>query len=258
MANQIRKAEAREQLPEIDLLPQITHEGKPLDMALFGQNCYRENTKAMASAYFHSKALPNISFTPATTGKSISAVTLGFGENGQYDAKRDIFDPRWLQAGWVLRTQEGVWTNPLDSQGNPITNERTLKQFLKADKKVNEIYLLDNGMSFAPYGSFTRGVQDCDTFAQGGLARALVHTPEKEAKNLRIIASPKHYKRGVNVCYFDDVNKPTLTVGGLNSDRNLVRGRLYVNGSSWGGISGGYAVGVLVRSAEGASQKSKA
>ncbi len=253
----MRKAEAREQLPEISLLPTIAHEREQLDMALFGSNWYRENIKVMARAYFYSKEFPNITFTPATTGKSISAVACGFGENGEYDAKRDIFDLRWLQAGWILRTQEGVYANPLDAQGNPITDERILKPFLTADRKVNGIYLLDNDMSFAPYDSFTRGVQDCDTFAQGGLARALVHTHEKEAKNLRTIASPKHYKRGVNVSNFEEVKEPVLRVVLLYSSRGLGRGRLFVYGG-WYGLSDGYAVGVRSKvSAEGTAKKSE-
>jgi len=236
---QMRKAEAREILPEIDLLPPISYEEKQLDMALFGQNTYRNNIQNMQRAYFHSKNLSNISFRPATTSESISAVACNFEDF----AKPKIFDPKWLQAGYILRTQEGVFVNPLNVQGVPIIDEKILKSLLKADKKSKGIYLLDNGMGFAPYDSFTRGVQDCDSFAQGGLARVLEHTQEKEAKHLRAIASPKFYKRGVNVWGFDDVKEPVLRVVSLGSGGGL-GGGLAVDGY-WGGYDDGCAFGVL-------------
>ena len=257
---QIRKAETREVLPEIDLLPQIPHKGLQLDMALFGANTYRNNIQNMRKTHFHSKELLNITFTPATTASSISAAAYRFEDF----AKPQIFDPRLLQAGWIVRTSEGVFVNPLDAQGNPITNEQILKSYLKADKKVNGIYLLDNDSGFAPYDSFTRGVQDCDTFAQGGLARVLEHTPEKVAEQLRAIASPKFYKRGVNVWGFGDVKEPVLKVVGLDSGRSLGGRRLGVVGYGWsddgdgGGGNSGYAFGVLDKSAEGASQTKQA
>ena len=251
---QMRKAEAREALPEIDLLPQIPHAGQQLDMTLFGPNTYRNNISNMLKHYFHSKQLSNITFTPATTAESISTASYGF-ENF---AKPKIFDSNWLQGGWIVRTQEGVFANPpKDAQGNSITDEKVLKQFLKSNRKVNGIYLLDNDLAFAPYDSFTRGVQDCHTFSQGGLARILEHSPEKEAKNLKAIASPKFYKRGVNVWGFDDVKEPILRVVGLGSCWNLVVGRLDVVGGSWCCSNDGCAFGVLNESAKGASQKNK-
>jgi len=96
-------------------------------------------------------------------------------------------------------------------------------------------------MAFAPYETFQRGVQDCDNFAQGGLARALEHTPENVAKNLREIASPEHYKRGVKVYGFDDVKKPILNVARLYSNRSIVGDGLGVDG--WGDYNG-FAFGV--------------
>jgi len=249
---QIRKAEEREALPAIDLLPSISHQGRQLDMALFGPNNYRKNVAHMQKRHFHSQQLPDITFTPATTAESISAVAYNFADF----AKPQIFDSRWLQAGRIIRAQEGVFVNPLnDSQGNPITDEKTLKSLLKADRKVNGIYLLNNDSGFAPYDSFTRGLQDCDTFVQGGLARVLVHTPEEEAKLLRAIASPEFYKRGVNVWGFEPVKEPALRVVSLNSDRSLDDGRLSVDGNYWDYYNDGYAFGVLNRSAEGASPK---
>ena len=103
---------------------------------------------------------------------------------------------------------------------------------------------MDNDFGFAPYETFKRGVQDCDSFVQGGLARVLEHTQEEQAKNLRTIASPKFYKRGVNVWGFDDVKEPVLRVVGLDSGRVLGDGRLGVDGG-WGDYDNGYAFGVL-------------
>ncbi len=236
----IRKAEQREkQLPAIDLLPPIPHGGGFLDMAVFGPNTYRNNIKSMQRRYFHSSQFPNISFTPATTSESISAAAYGFDSKGEVDFKRDIFDPKLLQAGYIVRTQDGVFTN------TQLTDEKTLKQLLDRAEKVNGIYLLENGVGFAPYETFERGVQYCDTFNQGGLARVLEHSPEKTAKKLGEIASPKFYKRGVNVWGFDEVKEPVLRVAGLYSGRGLGRGRLGVGGSDRGGGDNGYVFGVL-------------
>ena len=141
---QIRKPEAREILPAINLLPKIPHKGKKLDMHLFGQYSYKTNVQNMQKAYFHSKELPNITFRPATTSESISSAAYGFGGKGEFDAKRDVFDPRWLQLGYILKTSEGVFVNAFDFNGDMIINEKYLKSLLEADKKVNGIYLLHN------------------------------------------------------------------------------------------------------------------
>lgn len=247
----MRKAEARERLPEINLLPKIDHEERQLDLARFGPNTYQVNKEGMGQQYFHSKSLPVISFRPATTAESISAVAYDF----KSVAKPQIFDPNWFQAGDIVRTPEGVFAN------TTITDTKSLKEILANSKQVNGIWLYNGNDSslkdvgFAPYDSFTRGFQDCDTFAQGGLARVLEHTSGKEAQNLRLIASPKLYNRGVDVWGFDDVKEPVLRVAGLNSNRDIDDYRLDVDGS-WGGDGNdGFAFGVLDTSAEGASQK---
>jgi len=211
----------------------------------FGPNYFKDNIAEMQKSYCYPNTREVISFRKPTTAESISAAAYNF-ENF---AKPEIFDPRWFQAGYMVRTQEGVFVNPLGSKGVPITDEKTLKSLLKSDRKVNGIYLLDNDMGFAPYDSFTRGVQDCDGFAQGGLARVLEHTPEKEAKQFKAIASPKLYKFGVNVWGFEEVKEPVLRVVCLGSYRNLGGGRLNVDGS-WSGYYG-YAFGVLNKDAEG-------
>ena len=213
--NGLIKAESREQLPEKDLIA-IPHNNRTLKTALFGPSTYKNNLEAMQKKYFHSKELLSISFNPTTTSQSISAASWNFGqENKEYDAKRDIFDPKWLQAGYIVRTQDGVFTNTTN------IDENSLKQLLNKAEKVNGIYLIDDKIAFAPYESFERGIQDCETFASGGLARALEHTNKKVAKNLKEIASPKFYKIGVNVWGFDDVKEPLLRVVSLVSDGGI-------------------------------------
>jgi len=90
-----------------------------------------------------------------------------------------------------------------------------LNQLLNGAEKVNGIYLLDNRIGFAPYDSFETGVQDADTFAQGGLARALEYTTEKTAPKLLEIASRNKgslsYK-GVCVDGFDETKEKTLGI----------------------------------------------
>lgn len=230
----VRKAEQREQLPEIDLWPVIEHNGKKIDVAVFGPNHYNGNLNAMKKSYFHSAQLHNITFRPATTSKSISAATYDF-ENL---AKPQMFDTSWLQAGCIVKTQDGVFTNTNE------TNESNLKQLLNGAKKTNGIYLINNQIAFIPYESFETGVQDVDTFAEGGLARGLEHVSGKIAPKLRKIASPKFYKKGVNVC-FNPVEKLILRVAALDYGW-CFGGGLRVDGS-WGGDVGGHAFGELVK-----------
>ena len=226
--------------PIKDLL-RVPHEGKPSTLSsAFGSNPYRANLESMSQTYLHPETQKEISFNPATTSQSISAATYGFGEGNEVDAKRDIFDPRWLQLGYIVRTQDGVFIN------TTIQYESQLKNLLdsaSATEKINGIYLFKNGVAFAPYDSFKREVQDADTFAHGGLARALEHTREKVAENLRKIASLNHYKLGVNFWGFDDVQEPTLRVVSLDSGGDLGGNGLDVNGDSWDGDDG-YAFGV--------------
>ncbi len=207
---------------------------------VFGPNTYKGNMKNMGESHSHPEIGDKISFRPASTSESISAAAYEF----ETMAKPQIFDPRWLQAGYIVRTQDGVYVNPPKDAHGVITDETFLKSLLTSDKKVNGIYLLNYDFGFAPYESFERGVQDCDTFARGGLARTLEHTSEKIAVNLREIASPKFYKRGVDVWGFDKVNQPVLKVASLDSYRYFVGNRLGVGGDLWGDGSGGYAFGV--------------
>lgn len=223
-------------LPVIDLL-RVPHKGRTLVVAhpAFGPNFYSKNQEAMSQDYSHSKELPKITFKPATTSESISISSYDFRNL----AKPEIFDPKWLQAGNIVRTQEGVFVNTRE------TDESKLKQMLNQCEKINEIYLGENDFGFVPYETFETGVQDSGTFIRGGLARSLEHTKEKVAENLGEITSRKNYKRGVNVWGFDEVSEPILKVASLYSGRLFVGVGLGVGGDYWGGYDDGCAFGVL-------------
>ena len=246
--------EATPSLPDRALLV-VPHKDKVLTVSYpaFGPNTYSGNLAEMQKRYSHSEDLPNISFRELTTSESISAVAYKFAER----AKPEIFDPRWFQAGRIARTSKGVFANlPKDAQGNPILDEKVLNSYLDKAEKVKvgngHIYLGENDFGFAEYETFEQKVQDCDTFAESGLARVLEHTKGR-AEKLREIASPKLYKRGVNIWGFDSVSESVLRVARLNSGRVIDSGRLYVDGYNWGNY-GGYAFGGLV-SGEASTQK---
>jgi len=197
----------------------------------FGPNTYSDNQEAMLQNYSHPLTWKRISFRPATTFESIFIASHNF----KILAKEEIFNPRWLQAGYIVRTQDGVFVNTEE------TDESKLKQMLDECEEVNGIFLGKNDFGFAPYETFELDVQDSGTFSRGGLARALEHTKEKVAENLGDISSQENYKRGVNVWGFDNVNKPILRIASLDSDRCFDGDRLGV-----GGVDvDGYAFGVL-------------
>ncbi len=224
--------------------------GKIASLDAFGPNYFTENIKEMNKSYSHPVTGEKISFKEPTTTESI--LTAGYDFKNR--AKPNIFNPRWLQAGRIVRTSQGVFVNPpKDDKGNPMIDEKILKSYLNNAKPIKvrkgKIYIVSDSenlidFGFAEYDSFKTGVQDCDTFAGGGLARALEHTPEKVAEQLRAIAYPEFYKKGVNVYGFGSVKEPVLKVASLDSGRGLVRSRLDVDGN-WYGNCDGYAFGVL-------------
>ncbi|MEK6918274.1 MAG: hypothetical protein AABW51_04985 [Nanoarchaeota archaeon] len=221
----------------------VPHKNKGLVVShpAFGSNYFSINISEMKKDYSHPQTGKEINFKAPTTSESVSAAAYDFGNL----AKPQIFDPRWLQLGYIVRTSEGVFANPpKGAQGNPITDENVLKVFLTSDRKVNGIYLLDNDFGFAPYETFRQGTQDCDSFCEGGLARILEHIENKTAEKLREISSPKFYKKGVNVFNFDKSKEPALRVASLYSDRDFGRNRLDVDGDGWFGDNNGYAFGV--------------
>lgn len=232
------------QFPVRELLV-VPHKGKALTLGYpaFGPSTYNGNLQNINGSYTHPKTGQAMNFRSADTSESISAAAYDFEKM----AKPKIFDPRWLQIGYIVRTQDGVFTNTTE------TDETRLKQLLNGAEEINGIYLINNRVAFAPYGSFERGKQDCDTFAHGGLARALEHTSEKVAPRLREIASQKFYKKGVNVVYFDSVDNPVKRVASLDSSRYIGVDRLRVVGD-WVVGSDGFAFGVLDKSQSDASK----
>jgi hypothetical protein len=221
----------------------VPHKNRNLTVSYpaFGSDYFKSNIAEMQKLYSHPQTGERILFREPTTSESISAAAYDFVNL----AKPMIFDPKWLQLGYIVRTSEGVFANPIiKNNGNPIIDEKTLKALLNKSEKVNGIYLGENDFGFASYETFKQGVQDFSDFAESGLARLLEHTKEKTAKNLSGISSAKHYKRGVNVFNFDKVQEPVLRVAGLYSSRSLGSGQLGVDGFSWYDY-GGYVFGVL-------------
>ena len=258
MSNQlqgIRKAQVRTLLPEIHLLPQVEYNGRKIDAAKFGPDTYDNNLLSMGKRYYHSDALPDVTFRPLSTAESLAVASYNFVNL----AKPQIFDNHWFQAGRVLRTQDGVWVNlPSNREGKLITDESMLKIYLKKAQKIKvgnrHIYLGDNDLGFAEYYTFAKGVQDIDKFVRGGLAKVLEHTPKKVAKNLKIIVNKENYPRGIDVIDFEPVKRPTSRVVSLDSDWGDDGGRLDVNVDDHFSFNGGYAFGGLV-SGEASTQK---
>ena len=238
----IKQPRPQPQYPVRELLV-VPHKGEKLQVSYpaFGQGYFKNNIAEMQKFYSHPITGERISFREPTTSESISAAAWNFKEL----AKREIFDPRWLQLGYLIRTQDGVFTNTKE------LDEKVLKSYLDKAEKVNGIYFIDDKTAYAPYETFKQGIyENLDEFAECGLARLLEHTKEKTAKNLREIASPKFYKNGVNILGFDSVKEPILSVAGLSSN-GLVGGWLDVGGFDWGGGDGGCAFGVLRTSPQG-------
>ena len=239
----VRKAQVT--IPQRDLLV-VPHRGKELTVSYpaFGPNTFNFNVVEMGKTYAHSQDLSQISFREPTTSQSISAAAYEFAQR----AKPEILDKRWLQAGRIVRMSEGVIANPiLDAQGNAVLNSGDLEALKTNSRKIKvgngHIYLGANDFGFAEYGTFQTGLQECDAFAQGGLARVIEHT-KGVAPNLRAIASPVNYPNGVNVWGFESPKEPIQGVLGLSLARSLDSGRLGVGGG-WNGYGGGFAFGVL-------------
>ncbi len=226
--------------PPISLL-RVPHQSNALVVAYptFGPSTFKNNTAKMQEPYSHPKTGEMITFRAPRTSESISAVAYNF----ETMAKPQIFDPRWLQVGYTRKIAEGIFFNvPRDTQGNPITDEQALRSFLENGKKTNGIYLLGNGFTYAPRETFETGVQDGETFARGGLSRAMEETPGLVAKNLQSIVSKKNYPKGVNVFGWDEDS--ALRVASLGSDRDSDDWQLDVDGLDWDDYDG-CAFGVL-------------
>lgn len=247
----IRKATPS--LPARDLLVVPSQKGDlEVGWPAFGPNTYDNNVAEMSGQYAHSVEIPVMTFRPATTAKSLLVAAYKFAEL----AKPQIFDPRWLQAGRIVRTSEGVFANPpINKNGKVITDESKLKKLLDGGRKIaagkGNIYFMTapevEDFGFAPYETFERGVQEAGKFVEGGLARVLEHTEGEIARNFEVISSPQFYGLGVNVFGFEPVEEPVSRVVSLGSVR--------YSGGYWLGVFGdwvgydGYAFGVLAEPA---------
>lgn len=249
MATKYGIKEAKPSLPSRDLIV-VPHKAGDLVLAYpaFGPSFYSNNVEEMQRSYAHSAEFPMIQFRPATTSESISASAYKFVE----EAKPKIFNPRWLQAGRIVRAQDGVYINPTGAIKAGEVDETVLKQLRDHSDRVNGILLGNKDFAFVPYESFKQGVQDAREFAEGGLARGLEHVEGNVAPKLQEMALT--YNRGVNVVYFDKSDKPISRVAYLGSGTGGGGRGLHVDGDGGGG-SDGYAFGVLdseARSAEAA------
>ncbi|MFH0906228.1 MAG: hypothetical protein V1824_02740 [archaeon] len=202
---------------------------------VFGPNNYRTNTTNIQKldSIRSSKVLigEEVYFRPATIDESISAIEYNFGEI----AKPEILDRKWLQAGSIVKTSEGIITNITE------TDREKLKKMLGKSKKINQIYFLEGQCAFVPYEHIKQGIQESREFAEGGLARALEHTSGEMALKLKELSSPKFCLEGVEVCGFDPVEKPVLKIVGLACSM----GKLVINGNEEIQDNGGYVFGVI-------------
>jgi len=236
--------------PVISLIKISGDRSLTASLKAFGPNYFNANIEEMSKQYSHPKTGEIISLREPTTAESILVAAYDFSNK----AKPEIFDLRWLQAGRIVRTSDGVFANPpKDDKGNTITDEEKLKSFLNGVKPIQlgkgKIYIVSNAnnlkdFGFAEYNSFIRGFQDAGDFIEGGLSRVLEHT-EKSAENFKEIASKKNYPGGVDVWGFDSVNTPALKVAGLDSVRSLGDYGLNVDGDFWDDGNYGCAFGVL-------------
>jgi hypothetical protein len=225
-------------------LLRVPHKQGTLTVAypVFSLECQglMSNIDLMKRNYFHPLTLKRITFREPTTAETISAMAYKFEEL----FKRDVFDS-WnlpnknLYAGRISRVSDGVFVNPpRDEGGHIITDEKTLKAFLKGVEPVRvgkgHVYIVPNSenlkgfvrdFGFAEYESFRDGPQDFRVFAEGGLSRVLEHT-EQPAENILKIVDPKNFSNGLTkVCIkqassfdpfvvFDNSNKTEFAVWG--------------------------------------------
>ena len=217
----------------------------------FGPNYFPKNVAEMKKQYSHPLTGEIISFREPTTRESIFLAGCDF----ETFAKPEIFDPRWLQTGWVVRASEGVYINPpKNSEGNPINDEKILKLLLNGIKKSNGIYLVgtkvvpleDSNLilrdfAFVPHKTFEQGVQSSEDFARSGLARGLEFSLDKTAPILKDISSKENYQNGVNVFGWDSSTDPLVRLSELNSNGD----QLNVDGDDWNDDGYGHAFGIL-------------
>ena len=218
----------------------VPHKGKDLTVSfpVFGPNTDYENMKEMGKTYSHPINGKQITFRPATTSESISAIDYNHENWGRW-----VFSKGSLQVGYIVKTQDGIFTNTIER------DESKLKQLLNNAKKTNKIYFLDDEIAFAPYDSFETKVQDqyIDAFVCGGLARALEHTVRGVASSLKRIVSLNKHEKTISVYGFDRVEEPILKIVGLDSTRSGVFDVFSINSDGYDDCC---AFGVLDESAK--------
>lgn len=138
-------------LPAKDLI-RVPHRGNPLLVNLFGPNTYFNNLANMEEEYTHSSdnlKLPCFSFRLANTSESLSAF---YGFSNPWNLQ--ILDSGGLQAGRIVNTSKGVFTNTTE------TDYRVLVGMLEEAKQINGIYLINESIAFVPYDTFNGRTQE--------------------------------------------------------------------------------------------------
>lgn len=247
----IREIKEQPKFPVRELL-KVPHQGVDLIVSYpaFGGSTFNGNISEMQKQYTHPTTKEEMSFRESTTAESISAIIYNFKEL----AKKQIFNPSYLQAGRYVKTSEGVFFNPpKDKKGNVVIDEKVLKNHLNNAEKFNGIYILPNNLvegvrdfSFVPYETFNQGIQSPEDFAvnpkTNGLARGLEGSKNQNALNLESIS--KNYEK-INVLGFGSVTNPKAFVSVLNGKWGGDQ-ELNVNGGSYFvDDSDGHAFGVM-------------
>lgn len=218
----------------------VLYNGKNIVGVLFGSSTYSHNVAEIGKLEIEECRL----IRPATTAESIALSSYDFGKKGEFDAKRDIYDLRWLQAGSIVKAGDGVYINSASAVKEGNVDEQILGKLRDDAKSSNGIRLGDNGFAFVPYEKVEQGYLGARKFAEGGLARGLEHAQGNVAEKLLEIAST--YSNGVNVDFFDKSEKPISRVVTLYSDA----GSLQVIGDYLNQGNAGYSLGVPVTLAE--------
>lgn len=138
-------------------------------------------------------------FQEISTSQSILAIA-----RGEYDRQINDFGfGNWIRFGRGVKSREGVFANPpIDSEGRVVCDEKTLQNLLGNCIKCGEVYLGENSFGFAPYDSFTQGIQDLDRFVNEGFAKILEHC-RGPAKNFTSFATSTFLGKGGEVEIFD-------------------------------------------------------
>jgi hypothetical protein len=222
--------------PSRDLIVFSKEEGDfTADLKAFGPDTHTGNLKKMREPYLHPETGKKIYFNHATSRQGIIASAYEFPER----AKKEIFDPAWLQLAYIFHMSEGVLINPpIDEKGYLQGSALSLEILLKLTEPTNSIYLMGNSslrphFVFVPYDTFKQGTQSVEEFTSGGLARGLEYSRGDTAEYLKTIASKENYPEGINIYNFNLSHCPVQIVG-IHSSKN--HKQLLINGASACGL----------------------